>query len=39
MDYVRNHSDALFADLALVFVRELARKALGGDNFRPRPGD
>ena len=37
MDYIRHHANGLFVDLALVFVRELAQKALGGNNFRPRP--
>jgi len=37
MDYIRHHANGLFVDLALVFVRELAQKALGGNNFRPQP--
>ena len=37
MDYIRHHANGLFVDLALVFVRELAQKALGGNNFQPRP--
>jgi hypothetical protein len=37
MDYIRHHANGLFVDLALVFVRELAQKALGGGNFKPRP--
>jgi len=34
MDYIRNHANGLFTDIALVIVREMAQKALGGN--RPR---